>query len=462
MSRPLQNGFTAVVLAAGQGVRMRSERPKALHEVCGLAMLAHVVAAVRDAGAERLVVVGRPEDADSPDFLAAAGPDGQIAVQGEQLGTAHALAAARDIAGEAKRVLVGLGDMPLITSGTVRRLHEEGADSKAAMTVLTATGVPKEDLGRVVRDEAGTVERIVEEADADDGVLAIDEVNSGWCTFDATWLWDALAKVRPAANGELYLTDLAALASGERSLHAVAADDPEEIFGVNDRLQLAHAERAMRDRIRRKWMLEGVTLVDPDTVYIDARAQLAVDVTIQPNTHVLGESRVGPRCEIGPNSVITDTEIGEDSQVVSSHTESASIGRRVSVGPFSRLRPGTVLGDDVYIGNFAEVKNSWIGAGTRIHHNSYVGDASLGKRVNIGAGTVTCNFDGTAKHRTVIGDEALIGSATMLVAPIKVGDRARTGAGAVAISDIPADTTAVGVPARLVGERTTTASKSER
>lgn len=461
MSRPSQNGFTAVVLAAGQGVRMRSERSKVLHEVCGLPMLAHVVAAVRDAGAEQLVVVGRPADAESPDFLAAAGPDVQIAVQGEQLGTAHALAAARELAGDAERVLASLGDMPLITSDTVRCLHEEGAASKAAMTMLTVTGAKREGFGRVVRDAAGAVERIVEEANADDGVLAIDEVNSGWCTFDARWLWDALAKVRPAANGELYLTDLAALAAGERSLHAVAARDPEEIFGVNDRVQLAHAERAMRDRIRRKWMLEGVTLVNPDTVYIDGQAQLAVDVTIQPNTHVLGKSRVGPRCEIGPNSVITDTVIGEDSSVVSSHTESASIGRRVSVGPFSRLRPGTVLADDVYIGNFAEVKNSRIGAGTRIGHHSYIGDASVGKRVNIGAGTVTCNFDGTAKHRTVIGDEALIGSATMLVAPIEVGERARTGAGTVAISDIPADTTAVGVPARLVGERST-ASESER
>jgi bifunctional UDP-N-acetylglucosamine pyrophosphorylase/glucosamine-1-phosphate N-acetyltransferase len=208
-------------------------------------------------------------------------------------------------------------------------------------------------------------------------------------------------------------------------------------------------------------MLAGVTLVDPDTVYIDAQAQLSVDVTIKPNTHILGESRFGPRCEIGPNSVIADTEIGEDSHVVSSHTESASIGRRVGVGPFSRLRPDTVLADDVYIGNFAEVKNSRIGAGTRIGHHSYIGDAFVGKRVNIGAGTVTCNFDGAAKHRTVIGDEALIGSATMLVAPIEVGERARTGAGAVAISDIPADTTAVGSPARLVGERST-ATESER
>lgn len=440
---------------------MRSERPKALHEVCGLPMLAHVVAAVRDAGAERLVVVGRPEDADSPDYLAAAGPDGQVAVQEKHLGTAHALAAARELAGEAERVLVGLGDMPLITSDTVRRLHEEGVASNAAMTMLSVAGAKREGFGRVVRDAAGAVERIVEEADADDGVLAIDELNSGWCAFDATWLWDALSKVKPAANGELYLTDLAALAAAERSLHAVAAPDPEEIFGVNDRLQLAHAERAMRDRIRRKWMLAGVTLVDPDTVYIDAQAQLSVDVTIKPNTHILGESRVGPRCEIGPNSVIADTEIGEDSHVVSSHTESASIGRRVGVGPFSRLRPDTVLADDVYIGNFAEVKNSRIGAGTRIGHHSYIGDAFVGKRVNIGAGTVTCNFDGAAKHRTVIGDEALIGSATMLVAPIEVGERARTGAGAVAISDIPADTTAVGSPARLVGERST-ATESER
>ena len=443
--------WTAVILAAGNGVRMNSERPKVLHEVCGLAMLEHVARAVRASGADRLVVVTQASDAASAEFVAAAGPGAAFAVQEEQLGTADAVLCAHDFAKGATRILVVHADTPLVGARSLRQLREAQCESRAAVALLIATGVSTQGLGRVMRGSDGGVEKIVEEADAPDEILAIEEVNSGCYAFDGTWLWDALPKVQPSANGELYLTDLIEIAARQgRRVEAVITDDPLEILGVNDRIQLAQAEREMRSRIRRRWMLAGVTLVDPDTVYIDARAELARDVIVKPNTHILGESRISARCEIGPNSVLVDTEIGEDCRFFWSHAESSRVGRRVRIGPFSRLRPGAVLEDDVYIGNYAEVKGSTIGAETHIGHFSYVGDAIVGKRVNIGAGTVTCNFDGVAKHRTVIGDDAFIGSGSMLVAPVEIGDRARTGAGAVAISDIAADTLAVGVPARPV------------
>ncbi len=443
--------WAAVILAAGNGVRMCSERPKALHEVCGVSMLEHVAAAVREAGVERVIVVAQPGFARLPDFLAAAGPGAEIAVQERPAGTADALMAARSLAGDASALLVGIVDTPLIGASSLELLLKSQETPNTAISVLSATPAPCTGLGRIVRGSDGEVRAIVEEVDADAEVAAIEEVNGGWYAFDAAWLWDSLPDVEPSAGGELYLTDLVSMAhdAGKR-VEAVVTQHPREILGVNDRIQLAEAEREMRDRIRRRWMRKGVTLIDPETTYIDAHAELMADVTLRPNTHILGRSRVGRGCDIGPDAILVDTELAEDGRFVSSHAEAARVGRRANVGPFSRLRPGTELADDVFIGNYVEVKNSTVGSGTHIGHFSYIGDAVLGRRVNIGAGTVTCNYDGANKHRTVIGDDVFIGSGTMLVAPISVGDRAHTGAGAVAISDVDPDTTVVGAPARLI------------
>ncbi|MEX0761935.1 MAG: bifunctional UDP-N-acetylglucosamine diphosphorylase/glucosamine-1-phosphate N-acetyltransferase GlmU [Dehalococcoidia bacterium] len=445
--------WAGVVLAAGKGVRMRSRLPKTLHQVCGIPMLQHVSMAMRAAGVERLVAVASPALAESPPFISAAGDDALIAVQEDQRGTADAVLSARVAAGDAASIVVGAGDMPLIRVQTIQRMMSEHLESNAAMTVLTARDVPLKGMGRVRRNGSGEPVAIIEEAEADEETRQIDEVNTSWYCFDATWLWNALPKVRASRSGELYLTDLLALASSQGRSAAVRVESPEEALGINDRVQLSRAEQAMQDRIRRHWMCEGVTIRDPATTYIDAGVSIGQDSVILPGTHLRGSTTVGEDCEIGPGSVLADCRVGDGARVISSYIEGAIVGAGVSVGPFSRLRAGTEVAEGAYIGNFAEIKNSRVGPGVHVGHFSYVGDADLGRNVNIGAGTVTCNFDGRDKHRTVIGEGALIGSDTMLVAPVEVGRDARTGAGSVVNRDVPAGETVAGVPARSIRKR---------
>ncbi|MBI4219857.1 MAG: bifunctional UDP-N-acetylglucosamine diphosphorylase/glucosamine-1-phosphate N-acetyltransferase GlmU [Chloroflexi bacterium] len=455
--------WCGVLLAAGKGVRMKSGTPKVLHAVGGMPMLAHVTRALTNAGVSRIVVVVPQGAQESPDFRAAAGPDADLVVQPEPKGTAEALLRARGAAGSGPNLLVINADVPLIRAETVRGVMTSHLEARPAITMLTAIVPDPRGLGRVVRDRSGGVTAVVEEKDADPATLAITEINSGCYAFDSEWVWDTLPRIRRSNSGEFYLTDAVAYAidSGRR-VHAVTADDACEVSGVNDRVQLAAAEAAMRERTRAWHMLAGVTLIDPGTTYIDAGVEIGQDTVIGPNTHLLGATRLGARCEIGPNSYLRDAVVSDDSRVIASYIESASVGRSVSIGPFSRIRPGTVIEDEAYIGNFGEIKNSRIGAGTHVGHFSYIGDATLGKRVNIGAGTVTCNFDGNAKHETTIGDDAFIGSDTMLVAPIKVGDRGRTGAGSVATKDVPPGVSVVGVPARPVPSREPQAPETKK
>ncbi|MCH8102324.1 MAG: bifunctional UDP-N-acetylglucosamine diphosphorylase/glucosamine-1-phosphate N-acetyltransferase GlmU [Chloroflexi bacterium] len=445
--------WSAVILAAGNGVRMKSATPKPLHRVSGIPMLKYVSDAARAAGVADITVVVATGHAESAEFRSAAGDDARLVVQTEQKGTADALLAAREAAAAADAILILYGDTPLITPETVRSLISEHEKTNATVTLATASHAPVDGLGRIVRDQSGEILAIVEQEDADDETLAISEVNAGWYGFDANWIWDALAALRRSANGEYYLTDaIEAAVRANLTVASVSVREPSEILGVNTRSQLAMAEATMRQRQRDYWMDQGVTLIDPAATYIDASAILAPDVTIHPNSHILGTSTIAAGCEIGPDSIVIDTTIGEDSRFVSSHAEGATIGKRVSVGPFSRLRPGAVLDNDVYIGNYAEIKNSSIGPGTHVGHFSYVGDAELGKRVNIGAGAVTANYDGKQKHRTVIGDDAFVGSGSMLVAPVQIGRGAVTGAGSVVTHDVPAGDTVAGVPARPVGD----------
>ena len=289
----------------------------------------------------------------------------------------------------------------------------------------------------------------MEEADADDAALAIDEFNAGYYCMDANVAWNLLENLTPSANGELYITDaVAAAVSAGRRVEAVVASEPSELIGVNDRAELAAAEAVLRARIRRRWMLDGVTMIDPDSTYIDSEVTIGQDTTIKPNTHLLGSTSIGIDAVIGPGTVLEDSRVGDGAQVISSHVESARIGERATVGPFSHLRPGAVIGPDAHIGNYAEVKDSVIGPGARIGHFSYVGDATVGAGANIGAGTVTCNYDGDAKHRTHIGENAFIGSGSMLVAPVSIGAGASTGAGSVVTHDVPPGARVAGVPAR--------------
>ena len=438
----------AVVLAAGVGSRMESNIPKVLHPVCGREMIRHVVDAVRAVHSGPLVVVVPPKASAVRRCL---GDSVQYVEQAQPKGTGHALLQAQPLLpGYTPSLLVLHGDTPLILPSALSRLMERHQAADATVTLLTSDRVPPDGLGRIVRDDSGRVVEVAEEGDADEVRRAIAEVNAGVYGFKGEWLWPALRDLTPASSKEYYLTDLVAIAAGAgRTVESVDSVEALEILGVNNRVQLAQAERAMRERLLRRWMLAGVTIVDPATTYIGAGVTIGKDTTIQPNTTLGGESRIGTRCNLGPGSMIHDSVVGDDCKVVASMLEQAQLDSSVDVGPFSHLREGTVVERDVRIGNYAEVKNSRLGRGTKMGHFSYVGDAQVGQEVNIGAGAITCNFDGVNKHRTIIEDNAFIGSDTMLVAPVRIGARSATGAGSVVNKDVPPDRVVVGVPARL-------------
>ena len=445
-------GLAGVVMAAGEGRRMRSRTPKTLHRVCGREMVRYPVELLRDAGAERVVVVVSPENHDS--IRAVLGDSVEYAVQPQRDGTAGALACCAPLlVGQAERVLVTGGDSPLVSAESVSRLLDKHTAQAARMTLLTAPGWGETDLGRVVVDN-GKVSGIVEAADAgtspDTHKTDVCDVNAGVYCFEAEWLWRTIKRVQPSPSGERYLTALAAIgASHGAGVFAAEAADPAEAFGVNDRIQLAIVEEVMRQRIRERWMLEGVTMTDPASVYIEADVAIGMDTVILPNTMLLGQTSIGENCEIGPNSVIRDTVVGSGCRVTSSALEEAVMEDHTDIGPFSHLRPGAYLESGVHIGNYVEVKESRFRAGAVMGHFGYAGDATIGARVNVGAGMITCNYDGKDKHRTVVEDDAFIGCDTMLVAPVTVGEGSITGAGAVVTKDIPPARLAVGVPATI-------------
>jgi bifunctional UDP-N-acetylglucosamine pyrophosphorylase/glucosamine-1-phosphate N-acetyltransferase len=440
--------WTAVIMAAGQGTRMRSSVPKVAHALAGRAVVRHVVECARAAGAaDVVVVVGAAEQAGA--VRAAAGEGARFAVQDQQLGTAHAVECAREACADAGFILVLNGDVPLVLPQTLRRLMQRVEAGDAELAVLTAR-VPVEEYG-VLEIDSGRAVRIIE-TKAMEGVDRAEPqyINSGQYAVRAEWLWERLPRIAPAPGGERYLTQLAELASGEGIPAAVVeAEDPDEVRGINDRVQLAEAEAVLRARILRAHMLAGVTVVDPASTFVDAGVQVGADTVLEPQTHLRGETAVGGRCTIGPAAVVLDSTIGDGCHVRQSTVEGSTLEADVEMGPFSHLRPGSYICTGVHIGNFAEVKGSRLGARTKMGHFSYIGDADVGADVNIGAGTITANYDGAAKHRTVIGDGAFIGSDTMLVAPVRIGAGARTAAGAVVNRDVPDGMLAVGAPARI-------------
>ena len=428
---------------------MRSSLPKVLHPLAGRPMVRYVVDAAREAGFHRLVVVVAP-DADA--VRAALGDDIDYVVQAEPLGTGHALAQAEQAAGEAGQLLVLNGDVPLITAETLTWLARSHEEQAADLTFLTARVDEVGEYGRVQRDGDGRVTAVVEAAELDDEVgEGAAEINAGQYCFHAGWLWPRLTAIPDTANGERYLTSLIAVAVQEgAALLPAPADNADEVRGINDRAQLAHAEATLRSRINHRHLLAGVSLVDPATTYLDAGVTIGRDTVIEPNTHLRGDTTVGEGCHLGPNSILRDASIGDRCRIVASTVEETTMEEEVTVGPYSHLRPGTYLCAGVHIGNFAEVKNARLGRGVKMGHMSYIGDAEVGDETNIGAGTVTTNFDGLVKHRTVIGRGAFLGSDTMLVAPVTIGDGARTGAGAVVTHDVPPGALAIGAPARIV------------
>jgi bifunctional UDP-N-acetylglucosamine pyrophosphorylase / glucosamine-1-phosphate N-acetyltransferase len=448
----MNDRWTAIILAAGLGKRMRSRKPKTLHTIAGRPMLLHVLAAVRESfaatgpDARYVAVVGH--GAEQVKAILDAGV--RSVDQTEQLGTGHAVAQAQTLAKDSANVLVLNADVPLVTPETVSGLMAHHLKHNADLTFLTAVIDDPRGQGRVQRNTAGLVTGIVEEADADAATLANGEVNVGVYCFRGDWLWPRLSRIERSAAGEYYLTDLVGMAADEGSeLVAMPVADTIEALGINDRTQLAKAEAVVRDRILRRHMLAGVTIVDPATTYVDADVTRGMDTTLYPGTCLGGETVIGEECIIGPGSQVVDSTLGDRCRVISSVVEQSTLEKGVDVGPFAHVRAGAHICDGVHIGNYAEVKNARLGRGTRMGHFSYVGDATVGEDVNIGAGTITCNFDGIRKHRTVIGDGAFIGSDTMLVAPVEIGAGARTGAGSVVNHDVPPNALAVGVPARI-------------
>jgi bifunctional UDP-N-acetylglucosamine pyrophosphorylase/glucosamine-1-phosphate N-acetyltransferase len=482
--RPLQ----VIILAAGKGTRMRSRLPKVAHRVAGRAMLEHVLRAASDATLASTVadaVEGTECTSDaedhSPRFDIVVGheretvqqsvrwspPAGRVnyVLQEEQLGTGHAVYCAQPELepGEVApaTVLVLYGDTPIVQASTLRTLLNEHDRTGATLTFLTAIAETETDYGRVLRDVAGCVAGIIEVKHATPEELAIREVNSGIYCFDAAWLWSRLEHLEPHPNGELYLTDLIEIAVREGQRVSTTTGPLDETMGVNDRIMLAEAERILQGRILRELMLAGVTVRDPATTYVELGVTVGQDSVLLPGAMLQGKTTIGERCTIGPNSVIRDSQIGDDCAVLASWVEESTMEAHTSIGPMSHLRPGAYLCSGAKLGNFAEVKKSIIGPNVQMHHFSYLGDATVGARTNIAAGTITANFapDGTKRH-TEIGEDVFIGCDTIMRAPVTIGTGARTGAGAIVTRDVPPHTTAVGMPARVMRPRQEPATDS--
>nr|WP_286207118.1 bifunctional UDP-N-acetylglucosamine diphosphorylase/glucosamine-1-phosphate N-acetyltransferase GlmU [Thermomicrobium sp. CFH 73360] len=433
---------------------MRSRIPKELHPLAGRPLITYVLEATQALPARQRILVVSPAKTELRALL----PDGwQMVVQPEPLGTAHALAQALpSLRSEVSWVLLVFGDHPLLTAQDLERLWTVALAKRPLAAVLTTILPDPGAYGRIQRDGEGRVQGVVEARDDQQTYTGPVEVVSGATLYWRPWVESAVPRVPRSPSGEYYHTALVALAATcEHSTDPVitVVAPPETALGVNDRVDLARAEALLRDRIVQAYQRAGVTIVDPASTWIEPGVEIEADVRIEPFTILRGRTRIGSGSCIGPQAFVRDSVIGPDCVVVASVLEEATLGARVHVGPYSHLRPGTVVEDDVHIGNFAELKNARVGPGTRIGHVSYVGDAELGARVNIGAGTVTCNFDGVAKHRTIIEDDAFIGSDTMLVAPVRVGRGARTGAGSVVTKDVQPGATVVGVPARPIGSR---------
>lgn len=441
---------TVIVLAAGAGTRMKSDKQKTLHEIGGRSLLSHSLHAAHGLNPEHIVaVVGHQRDQVSPEADRVAeelGREVMQAVQEEQNGTGHAVSCGlADLADYDGTVIVTNADVPLLTAATLQSLHDAHVSAGAAVTVLTMKLPDPTGYGRIVRDDSDEVTAIVEQKDATEEQRAIDEVNSGVFAFDGAILRDALGRLdTDNAQGELYLTDVLGIARGDgHPVRAHIADDARELAGVNNRVQLAEAGRELNRRTVEQAMLGGATLVDPQSTWIGVDVTVGRDVIIHPNTQLWGATSIADGAEIGPDTTLTDMTVGAGATVIRTHAERSVIGADAAVGPFTYIRPNTVLGKGGKLGGFVEAKNATLGAGSKVPHLTYIGDATIGEETNIGASSVFVNYDGVSKHHTTIGSHVRTGSDSMFVAPVTIGDGAYTGAGTVILDDVPAGALAI-------------------
>ena len=427
--------FTSLILAAGMGTRMKSKMPKVIHKVCGKELVRWVIDASRAAGADEVVaVIGHKAEMVRPVIE----NDANIAIQSEQLGTGHAVMMAKEHITDGCVVILA-GDTPLIRAETIKAAVEYHAAQGNSATVITAEMDDATGYGRIVRGADGSVLRIVEQKDASEEEKAIKEINSGMYVFDGAALKDALGKLTPNnAQGEYYLTDTLEILRGDgKKIGGYTISDNDEIRGINNRVQLSEAEAVMQERINKYHMMNGVTIIEPKSVFISADAEIGADTIIASNVTIEGETKIGEDCVIEMGSKLTDAQLGDGVHVTSSVIIKSSIGDGTSVGPFAYVRPGCRIGKNVKVGDFVEVKNDVIGDGTKISHLTYLGDSDIGKNVNFGCGTVTCNYDGKDKFRSTIGDDVFVGCNTNFVSPVKVGDGAYIAAGSTITDDIP-------------------------
>lgn len=440
----MSKGLAAVILAAGKGTRMKSALPKVLHPLCGQAMLAYPLQAARIAGFKQLkVVTGHGSEQVRQTFSAA---DIEWVEQTDQLGTGHALmCAAGALRGYSGALLLLCGDVPLLKAETIERLHEYHSGQGAAVTVLTAQMPNPTGYGRIIRDGEQVV-RIVEEKDASDEERQVCEINTGTYIFDAAFVMSALKGLnKNNAQKEYYLTDVvaAAVAQGLQT-RALAVDDPTEAMGINDRCQLAEAEVLMRWKINADLMFSGISMTDPTTAYIDNGVEIGMDTIIHPNVHLRGKTSIGRNCIIETGVVVVDSEVADGVHLkAGSAIEGAKIGPECKIGPMAHLRPGTVLAGHNKIGNYVETKKALIGEGSQASHLTYLGDAEVGKNVNFGCGTITCNYDGVNKYKTIVEDDVFVGSDTQFVAPVTIGRNSLIAAGSTITKDVPADALAL-------------------
>ena len=441
-----------IILAAGKGTRMRSTLPKPLQPLMGKPIIHYALESaaplVKD---QPVIVLGHGAE----QIRLALGDTPRYVEQIELLGTGHAVSQAESLlSSKSDLVLITYVDMPLVRSQTLQQLIDTQKLHSGPMTILTVLEEDPRGFGRVIRNSEGQIQAIVEEADATPEQLEITELNAGMYCFKSEWLWENLKSLDLSPKGEYYLTDLVFLATQQGlSVDAVLAEDKEELIGINTRVHLAEAGKILRKRINTKLMLSGVSLVDPESVYIESDVDIGQDTLILPNTYLQGKTSIGNNCIIGPDTRIFSSQVGDSCEIEFSVIEQSKIENGVDIGPFSHLRKGAHIGSGVHIGNFGEIKDSYLGDGTKVGHFSYLGNAQIGKDVNIGAGTITCNYDGENKHQTIIRDGVFVGSDSMLVAPLELGENSSTGAGSVVTKDVPPDTVVVGIPARSIASK---------